>query len=197
MWTAQVALCTFFVTTWQLLRRSKRANCPSVPGSLGPGDPGVERQEDTLPYLLKENCGKSSKHYIYIHIYRFFFMKTLSMNWHVALSMGSSNAFSILQNTYIYIYIVWYVRAMEDCLVPLALQFWPIPKIAKTRFCKMCFCCVAPTSRTGTWHDLAGLGHFNLSHRSTWVSNVREWGGAKSLQGSWFCSNQTAAFYVL
>jgi len=28
-----VALCTFFVTTWQLLRRSKRANCPSVPGS--------------------------------------------------------------------------------------------------------------------------------------------------------------------
>eukprot|EP00435_Cladocopium_sp_Y103_P006474 s1052_g2.t1 len=35
-----VALCTLFVTTWQLLRRSKRATCPSVPGSwlLGTGD---------------------------------------------------------------------------------------------------------------------------------------------------------------
>lgn len=28
-----VALCTIFVTTWQLLRRSKKASCPSVPGS--------------------------------------------------------------------------------------------------------------------------------------------------------------------
>ena len=127
-----MALCTFFVTTWQLLRRSKRANCPSVPGSLGPGDPGVERQEDTLPYLLKENCGKSSKHYIYIHIYRFFFMKTLSMNWHVALSMGSSNAFSILQNILFDILELWKIASL----------FWPIPKIAKTRFWKMCFCCV-------------------------------------------------------
>ena len=66
-------------------------------------------------------------------------MKTLSMNWHVALSMGSSNAFSILQNTYIYIYIYILFDMLE--LWKIVWFHWhsnfgPYPKSPKQDFAR-------------------------------------------------------------
>ena len=50
---AQVALCTIFVTTWQLLRRSKKASCPSVPGSwlFGTGEPGFRTKKEGVLWM--------------------------------------------------------------------------------------------------------------------------------------------------